>query len=538
MIQDILSFLGLSHNPFPVALDPDSYYQTEASKVFLEELVHGIESRKGFLVLIGDVGVGKTSLSLQLLRLLEDKDIATAWVFNTVFSRDELFVSILKDWGLELGRDVSGPELLDAIHEFLLARNKAGENCVIIIDEAHNLDPACLEGLRMLSNLEFNGQKLVQILLIGQDELKLALDDHRMRQLKSRIAIYLELPSLTREEVQGYVNFKLAKADSQLRLDKGALSILWRASGGNLRRVNIIMERVLYACITLRSNRITTKAMKMAVSDVAVHQKDVARGLGHRKLGWALTACLFLGLCGGAAAAWLHAKGRFDNVPAEAAVSRPEAMEPIRAATPVPEAAMETTPATTPEAGPTPVAAPKATPENASKAMAAPTQTPPAPTTAESQPGPNPFTAPLDALGLGALADQAARAAGSGSIRDLSAALPGGYTAFGIEADPGPGESWAVLPWRETAGTGPEYAVVWRTDRDFSSVYPGSKGSNIKSLQRILARAGLYDGPLDGIYGKKAWYGLAEFQKKRGLPATGLPDAATMFELEHRPEAH
>ena len=295
-MDDILSHLGLTHNPFPVALDPDSYYQTESTKAFLEELIHGIESRKGFLALIGDVGVGKTSLSLQLLRLLEEKSIPTAWVFNTVFGLEELFQAILRDWGVPFRPGAGKQELVEHIQEFLLARNNEGRNCVIIIDEAHNLEPGSLEGLRMLSNLEYGGQKLVQIVLVGQQELKLALDKPQMRQLRSRIAIYLEQPPLSRQEVQGYVNFKLASAGSQLRLGRRCLNILWNATKGNLRKVNLVMERTLYACVSLDTDTITPRAVRMAVKDVAAYQSDMStRSLSPLLLAAILVALLTLG---------------------------------------------------------------------------------------------------------------------------------------------------------------------------------------------------------------------------------------------------
>ncbi len=502
MLEDILSYFGMSHNPFPVALDPKNYYQTESTKIFLEELLHGIESRKGFLVLVGEVGVGKTSLSLQLLKLLEEKKVPTSWVFNTVFTKEELLFSVARDWGMEPPDDIPFPRLVEAIHHYLLDQNKAGHNCVIIVDEAHNLDATSLEALRMLSNLEFDGRKLVQILLIGQQELHLFLEEPRMRQLLSRVAIFLEHPTLTKPEVKSYVDFKLAKADSQLRLDGRALDRLWESSQGNLRQMNLIMERALYACIALRESSLSSRVLDLAVRDVAscnrLVRKRVQEGRIKRLALWyGLPAILTLIL----ALAFFLSRGG-SKAPAAAETAPAEAAPAAAPATPAPGTAQPA--ALAPE-------------KNGKKP--------------ETDPKRQEAEALLSPLGLESLAETLAAALREKSLARFTSALPQGLVW--MEMARGPVENAPdrlVLPWGTLTG-GQGVLVLMRVPGAFDRVIPGYAGPEAVYVQRLLKGVRKFEDKPDGVYGKKSWYALAEFQKENGLKASGLPDQETLARL-------
>jgi general secretion pathway protein A len=194
MDADIYAALGMKANPFPPGACKDPYYFTESAKRILDELHYGVAARKGFLLVIGEVGLGKTSLLLQFLPLLEKGELEVSWVFNTVLDKVELLGAVAKDFGLRIPRAANLTEIIDHLHQFFLKQAQNNKNCAIVIDEAHHLDNDTLELLRMLSNLELEGDKLVQILLVGQPELMTRLWSQELRQLRSRINIFIELP--------------------------------------------------------------------------------------------------------------------------------------------------------------------------------------------------------------------------------------------------------------------------------------------------------------------------------------------------------
>jgi general secretion pathway protein A len=260
--------LHITGNPFSMATSQEHFFHTPATRTILEELAHGILTRKGFLALMGEVGVGKTSLALQLFSRLESEPVDFAWVFTTMFTKEDLFRAIAEDFGLHPD---PGWTLLDhqrALQEFFLARYQEGRICVIAVDEAHNLTFDSLEALRLLGNFEFGGHKLVQVLLIAQPELAERLTEPCLRQLKSRIAISRTLPELSRQELVDYTHFKLATAGSQLRLTPWGARRLWRGCRGNVRLANLILERALYACMAQDATALDGRVLGAALAEV------------------------------------------------------------------------------------------------------------------------------------------------------------------------------------------------------------------------------------------------------------------------------
>ena len=282
MTTDIFEALGLDKNPFSMAADTEGYFHTDTTKQILEELAFGILSRKGFLLLTGEVGVGKTSLLFQLLRRLEAEDLVTSWIFNTMLNKEELLLAIARDFGLQAPKTANVAHLIELLHDFMVKQNSVDKNCAIIVDEAHNLSLPALEALRMLSNLEVGGRKLVQILLVAQPELKARMDEPKLRQLRSRVTIYRELIPFTLEETGMYVNFKLAGVSSRFKLSKVPLKILYAATLGNTRMVNLIVERALYAAAAFGDNELSIRALKAAVTEIASCQVEVAERLAAR----------------------------------------------------------------------------------------------------------------------------------------------------------------------------------------------------------------------------------------------------------------
>ena len=194
--QTHLEYFGFSQNPFPVTPDDENFYYSESIEQIIIELVHGIIARKGFMILTGDIGLGKTTISRKILHILAQKDVETSLIFHTSCQDVELLSEINWDFGLHPDT-LNFSDQMRLLVDFLLEQNYEGKNCAIIIDDAQNLSTESLELIRMISNLEADHQKLVQILLIGQPELLDKLESQDLRQLKSRIIINKKVAPLS-----------------------------------------------------------------------------------------------------------------------------------------------------------------------------------------------------------------------------------------------------------------------------------------------------------------------------------------------------
>ncbi|MBD3334542.1 MAG: AAA family ATPase [Candidatus Eisenbacteria bacterium] len=240
-------FYGLRENPFHITPDPRFLFLTPSHRTGLNYLEYGIRERKGLLVLTGEVGVGKTLLIRTLLQRL-DARTETALVMNARLTFKQLMVLALRDWSLPV-RGRSKLDLLITLQEFLVeVRNRAG-NAVLVVDEAQNLTPEALEEFRLLSNLETSTQKLLQIVLVGQPELKVILNQHSLRQLRQRIPGICELQHMDPAGVAAYVRHRQRVAG--LTAERGwifedsALYEIARLSGGIPRLVNQLCDRAL-----------------------------------------------------------------------------------------------------------------------------------------------------------------------------------------------------------------------------------------------------------------------------------------------------
>jgi len=242
-----LEFYGLREKPFTLTPDPQYLYLSEGHRMAMESLLYGIYQREGFMVLTGDIGTGKTMICRTILGKL-DKNVKTAVIFNSFLTEEELLESILLDFGFS-SRGKTRKERIDGLNRVLIHFLSRGKKAVLIIDEAQNLSIPVLEQIRMLSNLETEKEKMLQIVLLGQLELEKKLQSPELRQLNQRIAIRLHLLPLSRLETERYIGQRLAVAGSQgnITFSKSALNEIYRFSGGIPRLINLLCERVLLA---------------------------------------------------------------------------------------------------------------------------------------------------------------------------------------------------------------------------------------------------------------------------------------------------
>jgi type II secretory pathway predicted ATPase ExeA len=269
-----LDFYTLRESPFSITPDPEFLYMSSSHRAVIEKILYGIHSRMGFLLLIGEVGVGKTTLCRTVLDELAGK-AETVYIINPSLSGMDLIQSILDDLGLKYPATASKKELLDQLNGFLLTRSK-DRPVVIIIDDAQTMTVEGLETLRLLSNLETDKEKLLQLVLAGQQELLDTLLKPEMRQLQQRIAVRCRLGLLDETELQGYVSHRLFVAGDKgnIRFSPGAIKKIYKASRGIPRLINNICDYALTAGYVSNSLTIDKTHIKQALSEMEIGRQD------------------------------------------------------------------------------------------------------------------------------------------------------------------------------------------------------------------------------------------------------------------------
>ncbi|HLX86819.1 MAG TPA: AAA family ATPase [Terriglobales bacterium] len=277
------AFYNLQRNPFEITPDPSFLFPTVRHNEALASLYYGVTAHRGFVVLTGEVGTGKTLILRSLLGLLQRRDVAFALVFNPTLSPLEFMRYIARDFGLQVG-DKSKDELIHLLNSFLVQRYQKKLTTILVVDEAHHLSAEVLEEIRLLTNLETSQQKLLQIVLAGQPELDLKLDSHELRQLKQRIAMRCHLDSLSLTETKEYLTrrLRIAGATGAVQIFSApATEAIFRHSRGVPRLINTICENALLAgyaqhAATITSEIIDGVARDLRLGVVAVDPRNSA----------------------------------------------------------------------------------------------------------------------------------------------------------------------------------------------------------------------------------------------------------------------
>jgi general secretion pathway protein A len=261
-------YYGFSEKPFDLTPDPKYLYLSPKHKEVLAHLVYGLQENNGFLKIIGEVGTGKTMICRSFLKELRE-DFSIAYVFNPAINEVELLQTINSELGLPCETD-SKKKLVDILNTFLLNERKKGNRVVVIIDEAQALQVEVLDQLRLLSNLETETEKLIQIVLIGQPELDELLNKNELRQLRQRITISWELLPLNGDETRGYIQHRInvALGKGRVQFSRSAVELIYKYSHGIPRMINVLADRSLLIAYTMNTKKITPKIVRPAVKDV------------------------------------------------------------------------------------------------------------------------------------------------------------------------------------------------------------------------------------------------------------------------------
>jgi type II secretory pathway predicted ATPase ExeA len=265
-------FYGLRANPFNVNPDPRYLFLTRHTEEALACLTYGIQSRKGFVLLTGEVGTGKTTLINKLLEWLRLQQVATAFIFNSRLNVTQFLDYMMADFGIACDSKAKSQVLLK-LYNWLLDRYRAGETAVLIVDEAQNLSDEVLEEVRMLTNLETFTEKLLQIVLVGQPELEQKLKLPQLRQLRQRLTLRAKTHPLTLDETQAYVQqrLRIAGSNGQQIFTPESLISVHRYSGGIPRVINLICEHCLVSAFVDQQ-----KIIQPGVADAVARDFDLS----------------------------------------------------------------------------------------------------------------------------------------------------------------------------------------------------------------------------------------------------------------------
>jgi general secretion pathway protein A len=540
-----LEYLGLAHNPFPVAPDNTHFYISQHNDAIISKLTQAVFSRKGFMLLCGDIGLGKTTISRRIIDILEKNAVETCLVLQSFYQGNDLLREIIKDFGMsteEIRNDL--PTLMKQLNTFLLKKNQQGINCAILIDDAQNLTIESLELIRLISNLEADREKLVQIMLVGQPELLDKLNTYELRQLKSRVTINQAPMPLERSEIGKYIQFKLNRSGDpgKIMVNEKTLNTLFGLTRGNIRRINILMDQALQLASLDKTFTITPRHLKKANKELALQltgEPDSPKKtwiiliLILMIFGMILGTGLFFYLTHHQPAVPL-ASENISDISGDPMVqhriqlpgSAPAVQPPLK----------DTADADPGQSNPNGLAAPMATgkiqktgiePENI------PARLNEAAKTRHLSTAISDFLTTYGLESFDADFQAALKKGRVGSIQTLIFDRTGFLL---IQLDHMPEQiqkTYDILARRLADTESTKYYLFWKPWLKIIKFYSGYKGEEITDLQILLKNIGLYNGNIDGIVGQIVIQSVKTFQRSHQLPVTGFPDPETIFLLAH-----
>ncbi len=261
-------FYKLKENPFNVTSDPSFFFSSEHHAEAFAHLIYGIQQRKGIILITGEIGTGKTTLCRALLNHL-DKNTRTAFILYPNFSELQLLQMVIKDFGIEVKKK-NKSSIINALNDYLIQETNKGHNIVLIIDESQNLKESQLEQIRLLSNLETEKEKLLQIILVGQPELCKKLKLTSLRQLNQRITVRCHVKPLKKEELKKYIyhRLKVAGSSERIKFTDDAIEEVFLFSSGTPRLVNIICDHALLAGFVAETFTIDCSIIKKSIEEI------------------------------------------------------------------------------------------------------------------------------------------------------------------------------------------------------------------------------------------------------------------------------
>lgn len=526
------SFFAFKEKPFSLTPNPRFLFLSKTHNEVYAHLIYGIESRAGFVEVTGEVGTGKTTILRTLLSHLDEGKYRVAFIFNPKLTAFELLRNINREFGVA-DDGLSSPDLISALNAFLLAENRAGRTPILVIDEAQNLSAEVLEQIRLLSNLETEEDKLIQVILVGQPELRQHLSDHSLRQLNQRIAVRYQLRPLNREETIAYILHRMniaGRPDGNV-FAPAALRQVFACSGGVPRRINLICDRALLTAFADERGVVSPKDVKQADAELA--------GMGEgsrapRPIPWGLVVSALAALL--AVAAGFYWRPPSAGQPVEGPVVQAEVTPP--------GAAVLSSPTDSPQVQaslPVTTGLPPDSLIASSNALLALWN---APLLRERHPADNfDFDREFSARGV-----EIVRLAGDFAelakfdlplLLPLAAEQGGGYLAV---LEQSAVDQWSVAPahrGRETLSAaelgslGVGMAMVpWV---DFASIgyvaVPGVRGEQVRRLQFLLGLNGCVDIQTNGRYDAPSMNCVKDFQRRHGLVVDGLVGPRTLIKL-------
>jgi len=526
-----LDFHGFREKPFNLTPDPRFVFLSKTHKEAFAHLLYGINNRAGFIALTGEVGSGKTTVLRALLNQLDADHHRTALIFNPYLSPAELLQNINREFGIQTNPSDHSSSL-DALNLFLLQQNAEGRTVVLIIDEAQDLEAPVLEQIRLISNLETDREKLIQIVLSGQPELLQILERSEMRQLSQRITVRYHLQPMDFEDTVHYVNHRLVAAggrDGDI-FSMRALKRIYRYSHGLPRLINAACDRALLTGYTRDTTRISSQIAATGIKDIRRNTATYAR---RRRLILIPTLAILAALI--VAGIYLTQPG-FIN-PLIASRNKATAEQTKKGAVIAGEGFSR---AVTAELGKVPES------ESARRAfntLADLWKVPPVPEDVNLKPFNGMERAALDrelrlhrfSGNLGALLRINYPAALELTLPDI----PGKrfISLVGMEneqllVDP-PIEGKKSLPFSELekhwSGQG---FLLWKDPLNLlTNISLGSKGGHIERLQDLLKQAGAYSRPLTGVYDDDTVLAVKKFQSSRGIEEDGIVGVQTLMFL-------